>query len=91
MSASVPASAAGGPPETGASTQRMPVSAARRAANCRVASTSVVEWSTSTLPRAAPSATPFGPNTAAARSSLVMTLTWTMALARATSAAELAA
>jgi hypothetical protein len=69
----------------------MPVSAARRAASCFVASTSVVEWSTSTLPGSAPSAMPFGPNTAAARSSLVITLTWTMALARATSAALLAA
>ena len=43
MIASVPASAAGGPPETGASTQPMPVSATSRAANSRVIATSMVE------------------------------------------------
>ena len=77
MIASVPAAAAGGPPETGASTQPMPASVRSRSANALVASTAVVEWSTSSLPGAPPAAMPSAPNTAAARSSLVITQTCT--------------
>ena len=50
MMASVPAAAAPGPPDTGASINSMPVAAVSAAARRPVASISVVEWSTSTLP-----------------------------------------
>ncbi len=43
MMASVPASAAGGPPETGASTQPMPVRLRSSSAMALVLSTTVVE------------------------------------------------
>ena len=46
MTVSVPASTAGGPPDTGASTQRQPVAFEHRAACARQASTGMVEKST---------------------------------------------
>ena len=77
MIASVPAAAAGGPPETGASTQPMPVAVRSRSANALVVATSVVEWSTSSLSALPPAAMPSGPNTAASRSPAVITQTCT--------------
>jgi hypothetical protein len=64
ISVSVPLAAAGAPPESGASTQPMPVSAARRAAISAVLAASMLDMSTSNLSESAPAATPAGPNTA---------------------------
>jgi hypothetical protein len=63
MIASVPASAPGVPPDTGASSQAMPHSAASSAAISRVAVGSRLEKSISNWPLRPPWATPCSPNT----------------------------
>lgn len=78
ITASVPARAPGTPPDTGASTQPIPVSARSRAAISRVRSGWMVELSTSNLPvdaspDAVPAATPSGPNTTASTAAVSVT------------------
>jgi hypothetical protein len=86
MIASVPASAAGGPPEPGASTQPAPQASRSRSAIARVAATSLVEWSTRICLGPAASATPPAPKATSSTASVVVTQTSTMSLSRATSA-----
>src|SRR5258708_583123 len=64
MIASCPASAAPGPPDTGASTHAIPVRCLSSAAQCLVSSIVVVDKSTRTLACLGASATPFRPSTA---------------------------
>src|SRR5690606_5903686 len=85
---SVPFCAPRTPPETGASTQRMPAEAASRAAMSRVARGEMLEQSTSNVPARAPAAMPSVPKTTASTAALSDTHRNTMSARRATSAGD---
>lgn len=91
MIASVPCSAPGTPPDTGASIQPMPQACSSREAMSRQASGAMLEKSTTSLPAAPPCATPSLPNTtiSAARWSVthIMTMSTTRAIAAGDSTA----
>src|SRR6185369_1750613 len=73
------------PPETGPSSIWTPV-AASRSANWRVADGEIVDMSTTSVPAAAPSATPAGPKRTASTSGVSETMVITTSLAAATAA-----
>ena len=87
MIARLPCSAAPGPPETGASRNSRPVFSFSAAAMRFVASSSVVERSTSRPPRDA-SATPSGPSSAFSTAAVEVTQTSSVSQRPATSAGE---
>lgn len=86
MMASEPSSAPLVPPETGASTQRMPLAAARRAAMSRVAAGVMDEKSTTTLPWPGTDASPFAPNATSSTAAASVRHMKMMSASRATSA-----
>ncbi len=86
----VPSRAAGGPPDTGASTQPIPVSRFSRAAMSRVAAGSAVDRSTRSFSGRAASATPWRPKTQLSTAAVWSTHRRTMSLASATAAGEAA-
>jgi len=88
MTVSVPPATAGGPPETGASTQRQPLASRRRCAKARQLSTLMVEKSTTSCGALTASATPSLPNIACSTASIVGRLRSTTSAPRAASAAE---
>ena len=87
MMVSLPVSEPTTPPETGASIQPIPVSSRRRAAMSRAASGRIEDMSTSSLPGAAPAASPFSPNTTASTASVSDRQVKTISASRATWAA----
>jgi len=86
MIARVPASAPGVPPDTGASSQAMPHSAASSAAISRVAVGSRLEKSTSSCPLRPPSAMPCSPNTTSRTTAVSARHSSSMSLSRHKSA-----
>jgi len=90
MIANVPASAPGVPPDTGASSQAMPHSAASSAAISRVAVGSRLEKSTNNCPLRPPSAMPCSPNTTSRTTAVSARHSNTMSLSRLSSAGLLA-
>ncbi len=85
MIVSVPASARGEEPVTGASAMRTPRSASR-AAMRRVSVGAIVDMSTHSRPSRAPSATPCAPHSTLSTCAPSTTMLTTMSLAAATSA-----
>jgi hypothetical protein len=90
MMASVPFSAPGTPPDTGASTKPMPF-AARRRANCCADAGAMLEKSTTTRGGLAPSAKPRGPKITSSAARWSVTHIITISAARATSDGDCAA
>ncbi len=84
MTARVPRSAPSEPPDTGASTQSTPSSAAWPAKSL-VATGEIVEWSTIRSPSVMPWMTPKSPNTTSSTSGVSETQTKTMSLSGPTS------
>ena len=91
ITVNVPVPAAGGPPETGASTQPQPVPSRNFDAKARPLSTLTVEKSTTSCGGASALATPFVPKTACSTASVVGRLSSTMSASRAVSAGDAAA
>ncbi len=88
MTASVPARVPATPPDTGASTQPIPLASCRRAASSRVAPGRMLEWSTNSDPCPPAAAMPSAPKSTASTACASETQAKTTAASAATSAGE---